>query len=84
MVMALVRSGRLRWGMLFLCLVLGTWLGIFLQRFSASALLFSNVVDLAIDIKQVDLIMVRFGFYFALKMNLGTLLGALAGLYISK
>lgn len=82
--MALARLGKLRWGVLFLCLILGTWLGIFLQRFAASAPLFSNVVDVAVDIRQVDLIMLRFGFHFALKMNLGTLLGALAGLYVSK
>ena len=63
---------------------LGTWLGIFLQRFSASASLFSNVIDFVIDVKQIDLIMIRFGFYFALKMNLGTLIGAVAGIVASR
>jgi hypothetical protein len=82
--MALVKSGRLRWGIIFLFLILGTWLGIFLQRFSASAALFSNVIDLMIDVKQVDLIMLRFGFHFALKMNLGTLIGAVAGIVASR
>lgn len=82
--MALAKSGGMRWGIIFLFLVLGTWLGIFLQRFSASASLFSNVIDFVVDVKQIDLIMVRFGFYFALKMNLGTLIGAVAGIVASR
>lgn len=82
--MALAKSGRMRWGIVFLFLVLGTWLGIFLQRFSASSSLFSNVIDFVIDVKQIDLIMLRFGFYFALKMNLGTLIGAVAGIVASR
>ena len=82
--MALAKSGGMRWGIVFLFLVLGTWLGIFLQRFSASASLFSNVIDFVVDVKQIDLIMIRFGFYFALKMNLGTLIGAVAGIVASR
>ncbi|MDD4160357.1 MAG: hypothetical protein PHO18_05365 [Synergistaceae bacterium] len=82
--MALVKSGGLRWGIIFLFLVLGTWLGMFLQRFDASAALFSNVIDFVIDVKQIDMIMIRFGFYFALKMNLGTLIGAIAGIAVSR
>ena len=42
--MALVKSASLRWGVIFLCMILGTWLGLFLQRFSATSLLFSNIV----------------------------------------
>lgn len=82
--MAFAKSGRLRWGIIFLFLVLGTWLGIFLQRFSASAALFSNVVDFAIDVRQIDMIMIRLGFHFALKVNLGTLIGAVAGIVASR
>ena len=59
--MALVRSGGLRWGIMLLFLILGTWLGIFLQRFNASAALFANVIDFSVDVRQVDLIMLRFG-----------------------
>ena len=82
--MALVRSGGLRWGIMLLFLILGTWLGIFLQRFNASAALFANVIDFSVDVRQVDLIMLRFGFHFALKMNLGTLIGAIAGIIASR
>ena len=82
--MALAKSGRLRWGIILLFLVLGTWLGIFLQRFDASAALFSNVIDFTVDVRQIDLIMLRFGFIFAVKMNLGTLIGAIAGIVASR
>ncbi len=82
--MALAKSGSLRWGIIFLFLILGTWFGIFLQRFDASAALFANVIDFSVDIRQIDLIMLRFGFHFALKMNLGTLIGAIAGIVTSR
>ncbi len=82
--MAFAKSGGIRWGIIFLCLVLGTWLGMFLQRFSASASLFTDIIDFAVDVRQVDLLMLRFGFHFALKMNLGTLIGAIAGVLISR
>ena len=82
--MAFAKSGRFRWGIILLFLIMGTWLGIFLQRFSSTAALFTNFVDFVIDVKQVDLIMLRFGFQFALKMNLGTLIGAIAGIVASR
>lgn len=82
--MALMKSSSIRWGIVFLCMILGTWLGIFLQRFPATAALFSNVVDFTIDIRQVDLIMLRAGILFALKCNLGTLLGAVVGIFVTR
>lgn len=82
--MALVKSSSLRWGVILLCMILGTWLGLFLQRFSATALLFSNIVDFTVDVREIDLLMLRLGFLFALKMNLGTLIGAILGILITK
>ena len=78
--MALVKSASLRWGVIFLCMILGTWLGLFLQRFSATSLLFSNIVD----VREIDLLMLRLGFLFALKLNLGTLIGAISGIVITR
>ena len=78
--MALVKSASLRWGVIFLCMILGTWLGLFLQRFSATSLLFSNIVDFTVDVREIDLLMLRLGFLFALKLNLGTLIGAISGI----
>ncbi len=82
--MASVKSVTLKWGLLFFCLILGTWLGIFLQQFTPVAKFFSNVVDFAIDIKQIDLVMLKFGFNFVLKLNLGTLLGGLIGVWAAR
>ena len=82
--MALVKSSSLRWGVILLCMILGTWLGLFLQRFSATALLFSNIVDFTVDVREIDLLMLRLGFLFALKMNLGTLIGAILGILITR
>lgn len=48
------------------------------------ASVFMNVVDFSFDIKQIDIIMLRFGFFFALKLNLGTLLGALFGIWAAR
>ena len=78
--MALVKSASLRWGVIFLCMILGTWLGLFLQRFSATSLLFSNIVDFTVDVREIDLLMLR----FALKLNLGTLIGAICGIVITR
>lgn len=82
--MALVKSASIRWSVIFLCMILGTWFGLFLQRFSATALLFSNIVDFTVDVREIDLLMLRFGFLFALKLNLGTLIGAIAGIVITR
>ena len=82
--MAFAKSGRFRWGIILIFLIMGTWLGIFLQRFGSTAALFTNFLDFAIDVKQVDLIVLRFGFHLALKINLGTIIGAIAGIGVSR
>ncbi|MEG1912127.1 MAG: hypothetical protein RR091_06540 [Cloacibacillus sp.] len=82
--MALFKNYSIRWGIIFLCLVMGTWLGIFFQRFPATAVLFANVVDFSVDIKEINFVMVRLGFLFALKLNLGTLIGAITGIFITR
>lgn len=82
--MALFKNYSIRWGIIFLCLVMGTWLGIFFQRFPATAMLFANVVDFSVDIKEINFVMIRLGFLFALKLNLGTLIGAITGIFITR
>lgn len=65
-------------------MILGTWLGLFLQRFPATAILFSNVVDFTFDVREINIVMIRLGFLFSLKLNLGTLIGAITGIVITK
>lgn len=82
--MSFIKNSSIRWGVILLCMILGTWLGLFFQRFPATSVLFANVVDFTIDIRQIDPVMVRIGFLFALKLNLGTLIGAITGIVITR
>lgn len=82
--MSFIKSSALRWGLLFACLVIGTWIGIFFQHFEATAMLFTNIVDVSLDIKEIDLAMIKFGFLFALKLNLGTLIGGIIGIWLAR
>lgn len=82
--MASFKFSALRWGTLFVCLIIGTWFGIFMQRFGATRAVFANFVDFAVDIRQIDLVMLKFGFLFALKLNLGTITGGFAGVLFAR
>jgi hypothetical protein len=55
-----------------------------MQQFVPMAKFFANVIDFTIDIKQIDLVMLKFGFSFAMKLNLGTLLGGFAGVWAAR
>ncbi len=79
--MAFAKSSSFKYGVIFLCLILGTWCGFYLQRFSAAASIFANVVDFTIDINEMNFVMFRVAFMFALKLNLGTLLGGIVGIW---
>ena len=54
--MAFAKSSSFKYGVIFLCLILGTWCGFYLQRFSAAASIFANVVDFTIDINELILV----------------------------
>jgi len=82
--MSLFKSSPLRWGIIFLCLLLGTWCGMFFQHIAATSLLFANFVDTGFNIKEIDLAMLKFGLLFSLKLNLGTIIGGVVGLWIAR
>ncbi len=73
-----------RWSVVLFCAVLGTLLGIFLQRFAPTASFFRDFEKISIAISQVDLIALRFGFQFSLRVNLGTFLGCIAGFFVAR
>lgn len=82
--MAWAKNSTIRWGVILICLVLGTWLGLFMQRFGATSAIFANFVNFSVDIKQIDIVMLRFGFFFAVKINLGTVIGGALGVWVSR
>ncbi len=83
--MAVAKSSWLRLAVIFLCMALGTGLGIFLRRYSAAlSALFFDFADFTIDLRTIDFIMIKFGFLFGLKLNLGTLIGAAVGIVVTR
>ncbi len=82
--MAVMSSRNTRWAMVVLCLLLGTFMGVYLQRFSLTSLIFRDVVNTGFDLNNVDLVFVRFGLMFGVRLNLGSLIGALAGLWLAR
>jgi hypothetical protein len=71
-----------KWSILVLTIALGTMLGVYLQGFEATASLFRDVSRAGFDVREVDLIFATIGFKFFLRLNLGSLLGGLFGLWI--
>ena len=82
--MSFVKNTPLRWGIIILCMALGTWLGIFLQSFSATAAIFANFVDFTFDLREIDIAMIRFGILFGLKINIATIFGAVIGILVTR
>jgi hypothetical protein len=66
------------------CVILGTFIGIFFQHFATTAPLFRDIVNFNLGVNEVDLLAVNFGFHFGLRMNLGTFLGGVIGLLVTK
>jgi hypothetical protein len=82
--MSALKASTRRWGIVFLCLLLGTWLGVFFQHFDATALIFKNFVDIAFNVKDIDIVMLKFGIFFGLKINLGTIFGGAIGVWLTR
>lgn len=72
------------WIIIFVSLIAGTALGIFFQQFAVTAPLFKNFVNFTFSVKEINLIFVHFGLLFGLKINLGTIIGALIGILASR
>lgn len=82
--MALIRSATVRFFIIFLGFLFGTWLGLLLQQYPATSTLFKNFVDFTIDLNKVDLVMIKFGFLFSVKFNLGTIIGGTVGAWVAR
>jgi hypothetical protein len=80
--MAIGKGPGSKWSILILAIALGTMLGAYLQGFEATASVFRDVTRAGFDIQEVDMIFGKLGFKFFLRLNLGSLLGGLFGLWI--
>jgi hypothetical protein len=79
-----MRGYSTRWLIFAACVILGTFLGVFFQHFSTTAPLFRDIVDFSLGVEEVDLLAVKFGVHFGLRMNLGTFLGGVIGLVAAR
>ena len=82
MPLPVARGYSLKWLLFVSCIVLGTFLGIFFQHFSVTAPLFRDIVHFNVGVSEVDLLALKFGFHFGLRMNLGTFFGGVAGFFV--
>lgn len=80
--MAVGKGAGSRWSILILAIALGTMLGAYLQGFEATGSIFRDVTRAGFDIREIDLIFGTIGFKFFFRLNLGSLLGGLFGLWI--
>ncbi|QTX33275.1 hypothetical protein KAR29_05150 [Aminithiophilus ramosus] len=74
--------GGAHWTFVILLVLLGTFLGVYLQRFDVTAPFFRDVIRSGFDLRDVDLVFMQFGLSFHLRLNLGSLLGGLVSLWI--
>lgn len=70
------------WWLVVLLVFFGTAVGVFLQRFGGLDTLFRDFARAGFDLREVDLVFVQFGLSFFLRINLGTLLGGVVGLWL--
>lgn len=69
---------------ILISLLLGTAIGIFFQQFAVTEPLFKNFVDFSFSIKEINLLFIRFGLLFGIKINLGTIFGGIIGIFATK
>lgn len=82
--MAVARGYSVRWLLFFACVVFGTFMGMFFQRFGVTAPLFKDIANFTVGVERIDLLAVNFGFHLGLRMNLGTLFGGIAGIWAAR
>ncbi|HOI80692.1 MAG: hypothetical protein WCS47_05725 [Thermovirgaceae bacterium] len=75
----MARTADSRWWILLLCVILGGFIGVYLQRFPLTERFFRDIIDIGFDLKSLDLIVVDFGLRLYVRMNLGTFLGGVTG-----
>ena len=79
----MAKADPARWWILVLCIILGGFIGFYLQRFPVTERYFRDIVNMGFDVGDIDLLFIRFGFKFLVRLNLGTFIGGgIGGLMI--
>jgi hypothetical protein len=78
------RSATSRWWVLLICIILGGFVGVYLQGFPLTERYFRNFIDTGFDLRNVDLIVVNFGLRIYLRLNLGTFIGGITGVLLTR
>ncbi len=76
-------SGSRCWYVLVFVFI-GTLLGLYLQRFQVTSAFFRDILSVGFNIQDVDLGVFSFGLKFGFRCNPGTIVGAVAGLWLSR
>ena len=76
-------SGSRCWYVLVFVFI-GTLLGLYLQRFQMTSVFFRDILSVGFNIQDVDLGVFSFGLKFSFRCNPGTIVGAVAGLWLSR
>ena len=80
----MVASSSARWWIIIASLVLGSLLGVYLQRFALTEPYFRDILSTGFNVPEVNLAFADFGFRFSLRCNLGTLIGGVFGLWAAR
>ncbi|MFA5621552.1 MAG: hypothetical protein WC948_02465 [Thermovirgaceae bacterium] len=67
------------WWIVTLCIIFGSFVGVYLQRFTVTERFFRNIIDAGFDMRNINLIVIDFGFRLYIRANLGTFLGGIFG-----
>jgi hypothetical protein len=73
-----------RWWIIVAALVIGSISGLYLQRFPLTEPFFKDILSTGFDLKDVHLGFADLGLKLYLRWNLGTLIGAVVGLWAAR
>ncbi|MCF7935266.1 MAG: DUF4321 domain-containing protein [Synergistales bacterium] len=73
-----------RWLVIVVCIVLGTLAGLLLHRLGLLFPYFSPLPAVGFDLRELDLVFMRCGLSISFRVNLGTLIGAVVGIWLSR
>lgn len=82
--MTTMPSSHSRWWYVIVSILVGTLLGLYLQRFQTTAPFMRDILPVGFNLQDVDLGVVTFGVKFGFRCNLGTIVGGVVGLWLSR